>query len=89
MWVFKNKQKPWGKKDNRKYFGVTKREPTDRWGHQGCQYKNSPYFYNAIQKYGWDNFEHTVLYRDLTSEDANKKEIELIEKYNTREKMNK
>ncbi len=27
-----------------------------RWRGNGCDYQKSTYFYNAIQKYGWDNF---------------------------------
>ena len=68
------------------YIGQTCRSLRLRSGANGKNYATQPIFYRAIQKYGWDNFEHTVLYRDLTSEDANKKEIELIEKYNTRDR---
>lgn len=32
----------------------------DRWKN-GKGYKTSSYFYHAIEKYGWDNFEHLIL----------------------------
>lgn len=56
--------------------------PEQRWRH-GEGYKSSPHFYAAIQKYGWDNFEHNILFQNLTKEEACKKEQELIAKYNS------
>lgn len=52
-------------------------------GIDGKGYKLQPKFYNAIQKYGWDNFQHDILYTDLNKENALKIESELIKKYNT------
>src|SRR3972149_5087524 len=40
-------------------------------------------FFSAINKYGWDNFKHEVLMENLTIDDANKYEIELIARNNT------
>ena len=65
------------------YIGITSQKPEQRWGSQGCNYKSSPHFYSAIQKYGWDNFEHTILFTDLTKEQACLKEQELIKEYNS------
>lgn len=71
-------------KINRKvYIGITKRIPELRWGKDGCNYKSSPHFYSAIQKYGWDNFEHNILFKNLTKEEACEKEKELIKKFNS------
>lgn len=42
---------------------------------------NQPLFANAILKYGWDNFEHKILYTGLTKEEANKIEKELVAKW--------
>ena len=65
------------------YIGITSQKPEQRWGSQGCNYKSSPHFYFAIQKYGWDNFEHNILFTDLTKEQACLKEQELIKEYNS------
>ena len=69
--------------NNKIYIGITSRKPEDRWGSNGNNYKTSPYFYAAIQKYGWDNFEHNILYTNLTKEEACLKEQELIKYFNS------
>ena len=66
----------------KKYIGITGRKPEDRW-HGGNGYCRNNHFYRAIQKYGWDNFEHKILYTNLSKEDAIEKEKELIKEYNT------
>lgn len=65
------------------YIGITMQKPEQRWGFNGINYKSSPHFYSAIQKYGWDNFEHNILFQNLTKEEACKKEQELIAKFNS------
>lgn len=74
------------KLNDKKYVGITSRKPYDRWGKNGSKYKSSPYFYNAIQKYGWDSFEHIVLFTELNENIAKKKEKELIKLYQTNDK---
>ena len=64
------------------YIGITMQKPEQRWRY-GKGYKTSPHFYAAIQKYGWDNFEHNILFQNLTKEKACKKEQELIAKFNS------
>lgn len=49
----------------------------------GKNYFNSIKFYNAIKKYGWDNFTHEVVYSNLNKQAADKLEKELIHKYNS------
>ena len=69
--------------NNKKYVGITKQNPEKRWGNNGSNYKSSPHFYQAIQKYGWNNFEHLIIASQLTQEEACKMEKDLIKKYNT------
>lgn len=64
------------------YIGITSRNPKRRWKH-GSGYSNNPYFTHAIQKYGWENFKHEILYEGLSKEEACEKEIELIKKYDS------
>jgi group I intron endonuclease len=77
--VYQHKNKINGKV----YIGITSRIPEDRWGVDGCNYRSSPHFYSAIQKYGWDNFEHNILFDNLTKEQACIKEQELIKYFNS------
>lgn len=65
------------------YIGITMQEPERRWGNNGINYKTSPHFYAAIQKYGWNNFDHDILFKNLTHDEACSKEQELIEYYNS------
>lgn len=62
------------------YIGITGMTPAQRWI-RGNGYKRNPYFYKAIQKYGWDNFEHVILIGGLTKEEAIEVEIQLISHY--------
>lgn len=64
------------------YIGITKMNPIRRWA-KGLGYKSCTYFFNAIVKYGWNNIKHEILYTDLTKEEAETKEKELIKKYNS------
>ena len=66
------------------YIGQTKHgnNPWTRWGHNAWGYKGSTHFQNAIAKYGWENFEHEILYNNLTAEEANYWEIEEIKNHN-------
>lgn len=64
------------------YIGITSRKPHVRWNN-GKGYVGNDYFIKAIEKYGWDNFEHEILYENLTKEIAEAKEIELIAMYNS------
>ena len=68
------------KSDNRIYIGITCQKPKKRW-QKGLGYIHSSYFYNAINKYGWDNFDHIILFQNLIKEEAENKEKELIKLY--------
>ena len=63
--------------NNKVYVGQTSNKPQYRWNN-GNGYKDSPLFYNAILKYGWENFEHYILYTNLTLDKANQLEQYLI-----------
>ena len=67
---------------NKRYIGITSQKPNDRWVN-GQGYKYNEYFYRAIKKYGWDAFQHIILFEGLTIEEASKTETELIKKYET------
>lgn len=66
--------------NNKKYIGITSKKPEARWGKDGANYRNQ-HFNRAIEKYGWDNFDHLILYENLSEEEAKKLEIQLIEEY--------
>ena len=68
--------------NGKKYVGITKQNPETRW-HSGNGYNNSEYFWRAIKKYGWKNFDHKILYENLTKEEAEKIEIQLIAEWET------
>ena len=64
---------------NKYYVGITKRNVKTRWGNNGNAYKPSKSksgkycesrFWNAIQKYGWDNIKHEILAEHLTNDEA-------------------
>ena len=62
------------------YIGQTN-NIKNRW--KPSAYKQCVKFYNAIQKYGWDNFEHEILANNLTLEEANELETKFIIEYNS------
>ena len=64
------------------YIGQTKQPLKSRWNN-GYGYKQCTKFWNAIQKYGWDNFEHKLIEDNLTLDEANRKEQYYIQKYNS------
>ena len=67
--------------DGKHYVGKTKKFPKYRWNN-GDGYSTQP-FYEAIQKYGWNNIEHAILEYDLTKEEAEKRESHYIKLWNS------
>lgn len=68
---------------NKRYYGITREENINiRW-RSGHGYKYNSHFTNAINKYGWDNIEHIVLFDNLTKEEACLLEKMYIALYNT------
>lgn len=70
------------KTNNKVYIGITSQKPEERWKN-GHAYSGNKYFTSAIKKYGWNNFEHEILFDNLNKDEAEQKEIELIAKYNS------
>lgn len=74
------------KLNGKRYIGITK-SIERRWAREGAEYFNpsSPnsVFANAITKYGWDGFEHTVISSGLSREDACSLESMFIKLYKT------
>ncbi len=70
------------KVNGKKYIGQTCQKPEYRWNN-GKKYEHNEYFYRAIQKYGWENFEHEIIAENLTQEEANHLEELLIKEYDT------
>lgn len=71
--------------NNKAYIGITSQNTNERWGVDGKEYcrGTQPRFQNAIQKYGWENFEHIIWADGLTEEEANHLEILLIAMFKT------
>lgn len=63
------------------YIGVTKRKPEDRWkngnGYTGMRFKR------AIDKYGWDGFDHQIVFEHLSRDDAFEQEKRMIKEYDS------
>lgn len=71
--------------NGKRYIGITGRKPQYRWNN-GKNYSANEYFTNAINKYNWENIKHIILYQNLTKEEAEQKEIELINYYKSNQK---
>lgn len=67
------------KSNGKKYIGITSVNPNERW-RNGRGYAKSPYFYHAIKKYGWNNFDHVIIFEGLTEQKACELEVRLIKK---------
>lgn len=68
--------------NGKKYVGQSS-NIVERWRNGGKNYFSSIKFFRAIQKYGWENFTHEILYENLNKEAANKIERDLIRKYDS------
>lgn len=70
------------KVNGKKYYGITCQRPEIRW-RNGDGYSHNKYFTNSIKKYGWGGFNHKIIARGLTEDEAKWLEIEMIEAHNT------
>ncbi len=74
--VYMHKNKINGKR----YVGITKyADPNERWKNGRGYYRNK-HFFDSILKYGWDNFDHEIVTKCLSREEAEQMEIDLIRK---------
>lgn len=64
------------------YVGLTSMIPEEQW-RGGKGYHEGTHFRNAIDKYGWDNFEHEIIKTDLTKDEASYWEQYYISFYNS------
>ena len=79
--------------NNKAYVGITCQDVETRW-QNGLGYlkKNKygeytqPAFARAIEKYGWDNFEHIVVFKDVSKECACNYEKQLILLFRTQDR---
>jgi group I intron endonuclease len=64
------------------YIGIsTKGE--QRWSSTGNSYKGCTVFDRAIKKYGWDNFEHKILAKNVPKSDLQKREAFFIDLFDS------
>ena len=69
----------------KKYIGKTKTSLKERAKNNAKGYKGCPVFYNAIQKYGWENFEVEIL-EEVPLDVIDDAEVEYILLYDTSNK---
>lgn len=69
--------------DGKVYIGITRRTIEQRWRSQGYGYHTNIEMWQAINKYGWNNIQHEVLFENKTAEEANQLEKSLIKQYNS------
>lgn len=74
------------KTNGKRYVGITSQRPEDRWlGGHG--YDRRLKFGRAIEKYGWDGFNHEVIYEGLSEDEAKNIERALISEYLTQDDL--
>lgn len=66
------------------YVGVTSQRPKSRWKN-GKHYAYNSIVGRAIDKYGWENVIHEILFLGLSGIEAKSKEQELIKEYQTQD----
>lgn len=50
------------------YYGIAD-DYMSRWN-DGFGYQNNTYFWNDIVRYGWKNFKHEIIFKDISREEA-------------------
>lgn len=69
--------------NGKKYIGRTVKSVYTRASSNGSGYKTCPKFWHAICKYGWNNFDLTILAENISYEDSIKLEAYYIDLYQT------
>jgi len=69
--------------NNKVYIGQTKQKPEYRWKTNGKGYDCCIKMKRAIEKYSWSNFEHIILFKNLSLEESNYYEKMLIKLFNS------
>lgn len=67
--------------NGKRYVGITCQKLNRRW-RKGRSYSSNIRMTNAINKYGWDDIEHVVLYSGISAEEAEQTERRLIAEWN-------
>lgn len=67
----------------KRYVGQTKTSLAERSGPGGKNYEGCIKFWNAIQKYGWENLIPIILADNLSKEQADELEIKYIKEFRT------
>lgn len=70
------------KSNGKVYVGQTGASVQQRWKN-GKGYHHNQHFQSAIKKYGWDGFEHIILFEGLSKEQACSLEQDIIAKYDS------
>lgn len=72
--------------NEKRYIGVTSQDPIEkRFNYNGSGYKTSTKFWNAIQKYGWNNFDHRIIVSSESKEHIMELEKFYIKLFRTQE----
>ena len=75
------------KTNGKRYYGITSMKPEQRW-RNGKGYPENEHFTSAIDEYGWDGFDHIIVARGLTENEAKWLEIEMIREFDTTNRVN-
>lgn len=75
------------KVNGKKYVGITHHKDLNKRWVNGKGYFRNKHFADAIEKYGWNNFEHLIIMQGLDKETACEVERWLIQEHDTQNKM--
>lgn len=70
------------RENGKRYYGRTGQDVKKRW-QRGYGYEKTPDFFADIKRIGWDAFDHVIVARGLSREEADNLEEELIAAHDT------